>query len=70
MIGLDNLRAAGTLTEAGIDAAHARAVVAAPSEAVGEPITTADLEPPATRAGLRLATRADLEPLAIGADLE
>ena len=42
MIGLDTLHAAETLTDAGIDATHAKAVVAAPSEAVGEPIMASE----------------------------
>ena len=56
LIGFDTLHAAKTLTDAGIDAARAKAIVAALSEAVGEPTTRADLEPVATRAN----TRADL----------
>ena len=82
MIGFDTLHAAETLTDAGIDATHAKAIVAALSEAVGEPITKADLEPLATRAELQqqiagvradlqpLATKAELEPFATKADLE
>ena len=59
---------------AGIEAAHAKAIVAAMTEAVGEPITKADLEPLATKADLeRFATKADLEaaiePLATKADV-
>ncbi len=71
MIAFDTLHAAETLTEAGIDATHAKAIVAAMSEAVGEPITKADLEPLATKAELALlATKAELEPLATKAELE
>ena len=71
MIGFDTLHAAETLTDAGIEAAHAKAIVAAMTEAVGEPINKADLEPLATTADLeRFATTADLEPLATKADLE
>ena len=71
MIGFDTLHAAETLTDAGIEAAHAKAIVAAMTEAVGEPINKADLEPLATKADLeRFATTADLEPLATKADLE
>lgn len=71
MIGFDTLHAAETLTDAGSDAAHAKAIVAAMTEAVGEPITRAELVPLATKADLeRYATKADLEPLATKADLE
>ncbi len=71
MIGFDTLHAAETLTDAGIDATHAKAIVAALSEAVGEPITKADLEPLATRAELQpLATKVELERFATKADLE
>ena len=71
MIGFDTLHAAETLTDAGIDAAHAKAIVAAMTEAVGEPINKADLEPLATKADLeRYATKADLERFATKADLE
>ncbi len=82
MIGFDTLHAAETLTDAGIDATHAKAIVAALSEAVGEPITKADLEPLATKAELQqqiagvraelqqLATKAELEPLATKVELE
>ena len=73
MIGFDTLHAAETLTDAGIDATHAKAIVAALSEAVGEPITKADLEPLATRAELQqqiAGVRADLQPLATKAELQ
>ena len=71
MIAFDTLHAAETLTDAGIDADHAKAIVAAMSEAVGEPITKADLEQFATKADLeRFATKADLERFATKADLE
>ena len=62
MIAFDTLRAAETRTDAGINATHVKSIVAASSEAVGEPITRADLE--------RFATKADLDPLATKADLE
>lgn len=64
MIAFDTLHAAETLTEAGINATHAKAIVAALSEAVGESITRADLDPLATRADLeRFATKADFAAL-------
>ena len=65
MIGFDTLHAAETLTDAGIDAAHAKAIDAAMTEAVGEPINKADLEPLATKADLEAA----IEPLAIKTDV-
>lgn len=61
MIAFDTLHAAGTLTDAGSNATHAKAIVAALSEAVGEPITRAGLDP--------LATKADLEHFATKADV-
>ena len=61
MIAFDTRHAAETLTDAGSKATHAKAIVAALSEAVGEPITRADLDP--------LATKADLEHFATKADL-